>query len=88
MQSPLPTSTGGDQTDLVTAHSCVIDEACSLPGAVGIMLGDGTFPPVVNYPTTSYLTAHLDAANSTATVILTWSRSLEQPQPPLSRITA
>lgn len=53
---------GDDQPDLAIANPCGTDEACSSLGTVGIMLGngDGTFQPVVNYPTTSFLTARVE----------------------------
>ena len=52
---------GDHQADLAIANPCGTDEACSSLGTVGIMLGngDGTFQPVVNYPTTGYLTARV-----------------------------
>jgi FG-GAP-like repeat len=48
---------GDGHRDLAIANPCGTDEACATVGSVGIMLGngDGTFQPVVNYPTTSYL---------------------------------
>jgi hypothetical protein len=52
---------GDHQPDLAIANPCGTDEACSSLGTVGIMLGngDGTFQPVVNYPTTGYLTVRV-----------------------------
>jgi hypothetical protein len=49
-------------SDLAIANPCGTDETCISVGSVGIMLGngDGTFQPVVNYPTTSYLTTRVE----------------------------
>lgn len=54
---------GDHQPDLAIANPCGTDDTCVSRGSVGIMLGngDGTFQPVVNYPTTSYLTARVAA---------------------------
>jgi hypothetical protein len=56
---------GDRHRDLAIANPCGTDEACASVGSVGIMLGngDGTFQPVVNYPTTSYLTTRVDVRN-------------------------
>jgi hypothetical protein len=53
---------GDNHPDLAIANPCGTDEACSSLGTVGIMLGngDGTFQPVVNYPTTGYLPVRVD----------------------------
>jgi FG-GAP-like repeat len=53
---------GDHQPDLAIANPCGTDEACATVGSVGIMLGngDGTFQPVVNYPTTSYGTIRVE----------------------------
>ena len=53
---------GDNQPDIAIANPCGTDEACSSVGTVGIMLGngDGTFQPVVHYPTTGFLTARVD----------------------------
>ncbi|PYL75597.1 MAG: VCBS repeat-containing protein [Verrucomicrobia bacterium] len=53
---------GDHRPDLAIANPCGTDGACATVGSVGIMLGngDGTFQPVVNYPTTSYGTLCVD----------------------------
>ena len=53
---------GDGHRDLAIANPCGTDGACATVGSVGIMLGngDGTFQPVVNYPTTSYLTTRVE----------------------------
>jgi len=51
--------------DLVIANPCGTDVNCVSPGSVGIMLGngDGTFQPVVNYPSTGFATARVSVGN-------------------------
>jgi hypothetical protein len=53
---------GDHRPDLAIANPCGMDDTCTSLGSVGIMLGngDGTFQPVVNYPTTSYGTIAVD----------------------------
>ena len=53
---------GDHNLDLAIANPCGTDGTCVSQGGVGIMLGngDGTFQPVVNYPTTGYGTARLE----------------------------
>lgn len=62
LQRQLWVLTSNGKWDLAIANPCRTDGTCVSQGSVGIMLGngDGTFQPVVNYPTTGYDTARLE----------------------------